>query len=88
MARAVIMIISASLVKMMRMLFIRIALGRDDLKMMALMLHDCKARLGLTNSGGTAEVALLLEKTVRLWRKDFFVNKGEFSEYQQGSYGR
>ena len=52
-------------------------LGRDDLKMMSLMLHDnYKA---LTNSGAAAEVALLLdcnEKTLRLWRKDFFVNKG------------
>ena len=45
-------------------------LGRDDLKMMALMLYDnYKARFGLTNSGVAAEVALLLnfnEKTPKV----------------------
>ena len=78
------MIICASLVKMMRMLFIRIDLGRDDLKMMALI--TMTAKLGLVSLTLVAlPRALLLEKTVRLWRKDFFVNKGEFSKYQQGS---
>lgn len=51
------------------------------------MLHDnYVARFGLTK---TAEVGLLLgynEKTIRLWRKNFIINKGEFSEYRQGKY--
>ena len=38
------------------------SLGRDDMKMMTLMLHEnYKARFGLTNSGAAAEVALLLD---------------------------
>ena len=62
---------------------------RED-KMMALMLHDnYVTRFGLTKTAAAAEVGLLLgynEKTVRLWRKDFIVNKGEFSESQHGKY--
>ena len=59
---------------------------------MALMLHDnYTARFGLICSAAAAEVALLLgfnEKTIRIWRRYFFVNKGEFSEYRRGSYVR
>lgn len=69
-----------------------LTLDREDVKMMALMLHGHYiARFGLTHSSAAAEVALLLgfnEKTIRLWRKDFFTNRGEFSEYQRGSYAR
>ena len=38
-----------------------------------------------------AEVTLVLgynEKTIRLWWKDFIINKGEFSEYRRGKYTR
>ena len=60
--------------------------------MMALMLHhNYTARFGLICSAAAAEVARLLgfnEKTIRIWRRDFFVNKGEFSEYRRGSYVR
>lgn len=69
-----------------------VTLDREDVKMMALMLHDnYTSRFGLTNVSAAAEVAQLLglnEKTIRLWRKDFFTNKGEFSEYRRGSYAR
>ena len=69
-----------------------LTLDREDVKMMALMLHDnYTARFGLTCSAAAAEVALLLgfnEKTIRIWRRDFFVNKGEFFEYRRGSYAR
>ena len=60
--------------------------------MMAIMLHDnYTACFGLTCSAAAAEVALLLgfnEKTIRIWRRDIFLNKGEFSEYLRGSYAR
>ena len=62
------------------------------MKMMALMLHDnYTSRFGLTSTAAAAEVAQLLalnEKTIRLWRKDFYKNKGDFSEYRRGSYTR
>jgi hypothetical protein len=67
-------------------------MDREDVKMMAMMLHDnYTSRFGLTNTSAAAEVAQLLcfsEKTIRLWKKDFLANKGEFSEYQRGSYAR
>ena len=56
-------------------------LERDDVKMMAMMLHDnYTSRFGLTKTSAAAEVAQLLgfnNKTMRLWRKDFLANKGE-----------
>ena len=51
-----------------------------------MMLHDF--RFGLT---AASEVALLLglkEKTIWLWKKDFLVNRGSFSEYHRGCYAR
>jgi hypothetical protein len=64
----------------------------DDLKMMALMLHDrFTEHWSLTKTSAAVEVGHILglnEKTVRTWRKDFFLNKGEFSVYQRGSYER
>ena len=46
---------------------------------------------GLTKTNAAKEVALLLglnEKTVRTWRQDFSINKGQFSEYQRGTHAR
>ena len=67
-------------------------LDREDVKMMAMMLHDnYTSRFGLTKTSTAAEVVQLLgfnNKTMRLWRKDFLANKGEFSEYRRGSYAR
>lgn len=61
-------------------------------KMMALMLHDnFMERFGLVSTAAAREVGILLgvnEKTVRLWRKDFYTNKGEFSEYLRGKHAR
>ena len=69
-----------------------VTVDREDIKMMSLMLHDNYVnRFGLTKTAASAEVGLLLgfnEKTIRLWRKDFIQNKGEFSEYQRGKYAR
>ena len=61
-------------------------MDREDVKMMAMMLHDnYTSRFGLTHTSPAAEVAQLLgfnKKTIRLWKKGFLANKGEFSEYQ------
>ena len=48
-------------------------------------------RFGLTKTGAAKEVGLLLgisEKTVRIWRKDFLSNDGDFNEDSRGSYDR
>ena len=67
-------------------------LDNEDVKMMALMMYDAfQKRFGLTKCGAAAEVALLLgrsSKTVRMWRKDFYGNKGQFSQYKRGKYHR
>ena len=67
-------------------------LDNEDVKMMALMMFDAfQKRIGLTKCGAAAEVALLLgrsSKTVRRWRKDFYCNKGQFSQYKRGKYHR
>ena len=69
-----------------------VTVDREDMKVMAMMLRDnYTSRFGLTNTATAAEVAQLLgfnEKTIRLWRKDFLAQKGEFSQYQRGSYAR
>ena len=69
-----------------------VGVDRDDVKMLALMVHDnYTERFGLTNTAAAAEVGLLLgfnEKTIRRWRKDFYTNKREFSEYRRGKYVR
>ena len=65
---------------------------RDDLKIMAMMLHDNYVeRFGLTKTAAASEVGLLLgfnEKTIRLWRKDFCEHRGEFTEYRRGKHAR
>jgi len=46
-------------------------------------------RFGLTKTGAAKEVGLLLglsDRTVRLWRKDFLTNDGDFSEDGWGKY--
>ena len=57
---------------------------REDLKMMAMMLHDNYVeRFGLTMTAAAGEVGQLPrvnEKTIRLWRKYFVQHHGEFSE--------
>ena len=48
-------------------------------------------RFGLTKTGAAKEVGLLLglsDRTVRLWRKDFLTNDGNFSEDGWGKYDR
>ena len=47
--------------------------------------------LELYKTTAAVEVGKILglnEKTVRSWRKEFYLNKGEFSEYLRGSYER
>ena len=60
---------------------------KDDLKTMATMVMDMLMdRLNLTTVGAAAEVGLLLnlsEKSVRTWRRDFYQNKGRFTESKQ-----
>ena len=48
-------------------------------------------RFGLTKTTAAKESALLLgvnNKTVRIWRKDFFTNVGMFSKSKQGQHAR
>ena len=65
---------------------------RNDVKMMAMMLYDrFLEHWHFTKTSAAAEVGEILglnEKTVRSWRKDFYLNKGEFYEYLRGSYER
>jgi len=60
--------------------------------MLAMMLYDNYiSRFGLLKTAAAVEVGLNLgvsDKTVRLWRRDFIANGGEFSEYQCGKYER
>ncbi len=57
--------------------------------MMAMMLYDNYiARFGLLKTDAGVEVGLLFgisDKTIRLWRRDFLSNSGEFSEHRGGS---
>ncbi len=68
------------------------SLDRDDKKMMAMMLYDnYMSRFGLLKTAAAVEVGLVLgisDKTIRMWRRDFLSNGGEFSEYQRGTYAR
>ena len=67
-------------------------LDREVVKIMAMMISDnYVVRFGLTKTNAAKEVALLLglnKKTVRTWRQDFSINKGQFSEYKRGTYAR
>lgn len=45
----------------------------------------------MTACGAANEVSLVLnynEKTVRKWRRDFYNNKGTFTESKQGKHAR
>lgn len=59
---------------------------------MSIMLTDTFINhFGLTKTGAAKETALFLgvnEKTIRIWRKDFFENRGTFSESKQGKHSR
>ena len=65
---------------------------KDSLKTMATMVMDMLIdRLNFTTVGAAAEVGMLLnlsEKTVRTWRRDFYQNKGHFTESKQGKHSR
>lgn len=65
---------------------------KENIKMMSIMLTDTFInRFGLTKCGVAKETALFLgvnEKTIRIWRKDFFKNRGTFSESKQGVHVR
>ena len=65
---------------------------KDCLKTMATMVMDMLMdHLNFTTVGAAAEVGLLLnfsEKTVRTWRRDFYQNKGRFTESKQGKHSR
>ena len=68
------------------------SLNRDDKKMLAMMLYDnYVTRFGLRKTAAAVEVGLTLgvsDKTIRIWRRDFISNGGQFSEYQRGKYER
>ena len=65
---------------------------KDSLKTMATMVMDMLMdRLNFTTVGAAAEVEMLLnlsEKTVWTWRRDFYQNKGHFTELKQGKHSR
>ena len=65
---------------------------KDSLKTMATMVMDMLMdRLNFTTVGAAAEVGMLLnlsEKTVQTWRRDFYQNKGHFTESKQGKHSR
>ena len=65
---------------------------KDCLKTMATMVMDMLMdRLNFTTVGAAAEVGLLLnvsEKTVWTWRRDFYQNKGRFTESKQGKHSQ
>lgn len=67
-------------------------LGRDDRKMLAMLLYDkYVTKFKMLKTEAAEEVGSILgvsEKTIRLWRKDFVTSGGEFSEYRRGSYER
>lgn len=67
-------------------------LTKHDLKMLSIMLTDTFVeRFALTKTGAAKESALLLgvnDKTIRIWRKDFYTNVGTFSKSKQGKHSR
>ena len=66
--------------------------SKEDIKMIGVMFMDSlMARFNMTTHGAASEVGLVLhynEKTVRTWRKDFYANRGQFSESKQGKHAR
>lgn len=65
---------------------------RIDKQKMAMMLYDDYVdRRGMQKTQAAMEVGLFFgvnDKTVRLWRRDFLCNGGEFSEDSRGKYVR
>ena len=65
---------------------------RIEKQKVAMMLYDnFVRRMGLQKTAAASEVALFLgvsDKTVRLWRREFLSNDGEFSEDSRGKYVR
>ena len=63
---------------------------KHNVKVMAVMIMDTFIdRFNLTTLGAANEVGLLLglnEKTVRTWRRDFYSNRGRFTESKQGRH--
>ena len=59
------------------------SLQREHQQMLAMMLYDnYRERFGLQKTSAAEEVALCLgvsDKTIRLWRKDFLNNSGQFT---------
>lgn len=68
------------------------SLQREHQQMLAMMLYDnYRERFGLQKTSAAEEVALCLgvsDKTIRLWRKDFLNNSGQFSPDKRGKYPR
>ena len=63
-----------------------------NVKMMAVILMDTfRERFGMTDVGAASEAGMVVgsnEKTVCLWRNDFYANRGEFTESNQGKHAR
>ena len=63
-----------------------------NVKMMAVLLIDTfRERFGMTDVGAASEAGMVVgfnEKTVRSWRNDFYTNRGEFTESNQGKHAR
>ena len=61
-------------------------------KMVAItLMNSFRRRFGLTDVAAATEVGLVVgfnEKTIRVWRKDFYECKGEVSESAQGKHSR
>ena len=65
---------------------------KHNVKMMAVMFMDALIdRFNMTTHGAANEVGLILshnEKTIRMWRQDFYINQGRFTESRQGKHAR
>ena len=63
---------------------------KHNVKMMAVMFMDALIdRFNMTTHGAANEVGLILshnEKTIRMWRQDFYINQGHFTESRQGKH--
>lgn len=68
------------------------AMYKENIKIMSIMLTDTFIdHFGLTKTSAAKETALLLgvnEKTIKIWRKGFFKNRGTFSESKQKMHAR
>ena len=63
---------------------------QHNVKMMAVMFMDALIdRFHKTTCGAANEVGLILshnEKTIHIWRQDFYINQGSFTESRQGKH--